>query len=300
MPRKRSLEVNLVGGLGNQLFGYYAGLYFQTQLKSDLTLNFNGIMQGKFGDSDIRSFKLCAQNIRENRNFNLGIARYHRKVRDKLILEAQVFTNIFYPRTEIIQDTYSFGENPDGKKSKFLAKGYFGNFEYFNAVSSRYPKLELRNPSRDFKKASERATREQPIVVHIRRGDYTNHKNIYGLLGEEYYSNAIRIANDYVGSQPIWIFSDDLEVAKDMTEHIGVKARYIELEFNLSAPESLLLQSMGSVNISANSTYSAWAAALNTDSNIKICPDTYFIDNRITPHWPPAEWIAIPPGWSQI
>jgi hypothetical protein len=294
MPETR---VELVGGIGNQLFGYYAGLYFQEKFGTSLSLDFNRIRNTGHPDSDIRFFELFPHRQIENPNFNSQILRTKRRIRDKALIELPALGRILYPRTSLVIDSGTLGENLSVGKMKILLRGYFGNFDYYETLKARIPKLKVANPSNTLEKLTQESDYLKPIMVHIRGGDYLTHSKIYGTLPPSYYLKAIEIARLKVGNRPIWVYTDDMKLANSIFSQLAIKVRFIDDEFDLNPAEALYLQSTGSANITANSTFSSWAAALNIQSDVKICPAKFFIDGRTTPHWPPLNWQAIGPGW---
>lgn len=292
-----NVEIELVGGLGNQLFGYYAGLYFSSKYKAELCLDFSNLEPPAHKNSDLRSFQLIPHKAKSRILNNTLAGDFIKKANDKIFLSYPTSAKIFHPATEIVTDSNKFGENPIGRKSRLLLSGYFGNFDYFESVKDDFPQLDLRNPSDDYLSLSKEAQVTRPIMLHIRRGDYFSHAKVYGLLSQAYYLEAIDIASECTNQDEIWVFSDDKYVTSEILKSHKNRFRLIEEEFKLTPAEAMMIQSFGISNIIANSTFSAWAAALNNYAISKICPQTYFIDNRETPHWPPRGWTAIQSRW---
>lgn len=291
------VEIELVGGLGNQLFGYYAGLYFSSKYKAELSLDFSNLEPPAHKNSDLRSFQLTPHKAKSRILNNTFTGDFIKKANDKIFLSYPTLSRILHPTTEILTDSNEFGENPTGRKRRLLLSGYFSNFEYFESVKDHFPKLDLKNPSESYASLSKEAKSTRPIMLHVRRGDYVSHARIYGLLSRAYYLEAIDIASDCTKQDEIWVFSDDQDATREILKNHKNRLRLIEGEFKLTPAESMMIQSLGISNITANSTFSAWAAALNNYAILKICPQTYFLDNRKTPHWPPTGWTAIQSKW---
>ena len=291
------VEIELVGGLGNQLFGYYAGLYFSSKYNAELTLDFSNLEPPIHRNSDLRDFRLTPHQAKLRILNQTVTGDFIRRVNDKVILSYPTATKIIHPLTEFFKDSNEFEHSPSGKKHRIQLRGYFGNFEYFESVKNQYPKISLRTISDSFIKLSKEAETNRPIMLHIRRGDYVTHSKVYGLLSQDYYLEAIELASQYTSQDDIWVFSDDSRAAKTILKGHKSRVRLIEEEFKLTPAESMILQSLGIINITANSTFSAWAAALNDSAIMRICPETYFLDNRKTPNWPPKDWTAIRSKW---
>ena len=59
IKRGRFVEIELVGGLGNQLFGYFAGAYYSEKFKKNLITDFTQVPLGMTNHgSELTSFKL--------------------------------------------------------------------------------------------------------------------------------------------------------------------------------------------------------------------------------------------------
>ena len=114
------------------------------------------------------------------------------------------------------------------------------------------------------------------VSIHVRRGDFITNSKTFDLCSKDYYTNAILKIQEKFSKQnePIYyfIFSDDRQ--------------YIEENFNLpnmtivrgtSSGTDLFLMSQCKANIIANSTFSFWGAALNSNNPIVIVPK-YFVN----------------------
>ena len=106
--------------------------------------------------------------------------------------------------------------------------------------------------------------RDNYVAVHIRRGDYLNHPEVWGNLSEsKYYPNAIYYMEQKV-RKPIWVFfSDDIEWVK--ANYNYENAIYVEesMFVNYKSWYDMCLMSCCSHNIIANSSFSWWGAWLN-------------------------------------
>jgi hypothetical protein len=99
---------------------------------------------------------------------------------------------------------------------------------------------------------------------------------------------------------PVHVFSDDIIEAKKMlSQLLGEHVTWVEPPLESYPAESLLLMSKAKVNIIANSTYSWWAGALNTNNNLVLAPKSWF-KNMLTPEYIyPPEWIQIESHWEE-
>jgi len=135
------------------------------------------------------------------------------------------------------------------------------------------------------------AQEEQPIMVHVRRGDYR--QGGFGLLGPRYYRNALRQLRAVGIDRPVWIFSDEPSSTPDYLLNLG---RMVSSP--IGAHEEMYLMSFGAANVIANSTFSWWGAWMNPDDVPVIYPKPWFrqsgeIQGLLPPWWLPEEsaWV---------
>jgi hypothetical protein len=134
------------------------------------------------------------------------------------------------------------------------------------------------------------------VAIHFRRGDYItkpNSRKIHATCSNKYYLDAIEMVSDKVQNPHFFIFSDEIEWVKsnvDLPENIT----YIE---KVGEPfEHLFLMSSCKHQITANSTFSWWAAWLNEyPDKIIIAPMHWYYDSTLD-----DTVIRIPKNWIKI
>ena len=115
------------------------------------------------------------------------------------------------------------------------------------------------------------------------------------LLEKSYFEKAIEKMNQLSPGVEIYCFSDDIPWCKK--ELAGPNIHYIERSYNLSDFEEWHLMSHCKHQIVSNSTYSWWAAWLNSYSiKIVISPDRWFGNHDIFP----SSWVKIPLGKRKV
>jgi hypothetical protein len=119
----------------------------------------------------------------------------------------------------------------------------------------------------------EQAVIQDPLMVHVRRGDYLNESS-FGVLGINYYLKAISEIEKKQGVKPIWLFSNDPQKAIEIFPHEIQKRIRVVSEPELTAMENLQIMRLCNKHIIANSTYSWWSAQLARAEH----PDVYFPD----------------------
>ena len=144
----------------------------------------------------------------------------------------------------------------------------------------------------------DRIRQTRPTIVHIRRGDYKPHKNTIGMLGTDYYKNALRTVSEGNSGVPVWLFTDDLVGAQGVIRSLDFEFDYIvSSDSELSAAETMLLMSKGSSIIIANSTFSWWSAYLGGGNCEVIAPFPWYRTNSIEAELIPPNWNLIDSVW---
>jgi hypothetical protein len=135
---------------------------------------------------------------------------------------------------------------------------------------------------------------DNPVSLHIRRGDLTLPAEGNIALPIGYYHKAIRFFRERLDHPKFFVFSDDMGFAK---QNLPRTADFVLVDHNdsRSAHEDLRLMSSCRDHIIANSTLSWWGAWLNpgpakivlSPKYWHLKPDSYFPDLL-----PPA-WILV-------
>lgn len=116
--------------------------------------------------------------------------------------------------------------------------------------------------------------------IHVRRGDYITYSHLYGGVGENYYKKAMT----YFPDTHFIVLSDDIPWCKKQAFLAGCEM--------IDEPDELrTLAIMGSCEgaIIANSTFSWWGAMLN--SKKVVYPSKWFSD--VKPDLFPQTWICV-------
>jgi hypothetical protein len=118
------------------------------------------------------------------------------------------------------------------------------------------------------------------VSLHIRRGDYISiQKNAskFIALDIQYYENAIKKISSLISNPIFFVFSDDVDWVKQNLKS-EFETHYISNNNTKTTSYiDMQLMSMCQHNIIANSTFSWWAAWLNSNTNkIVISPSKWF------------------------
>jgi hypothetical protein len=160
-------------------------------------------------------------------------------------------------------------------------------------VNIFFQSLEMRHKPtwlRDLELAS---MERSPMILHIRRGDYTGIKEL-GFLNMAYFESSVDELLKHDSGQPIWIFSDDFDyVNQNLRPDILESSKLIDYDKSDSVG-NLEAMRLGSSYVLSNSTYSWWAASISRVQNpMVICPKNWFLTK-------PNPQDLLPPNWKVV
>lgn len=260
--------VQTTDGLGNQLFQYAIGRKLSLFYKTGLLIDNNHFLNNQHRKFSLSYFNTQFSIINNYKKFALKYPFHFLKLKLG-----------YFPR--IKQESAKFKRNEEFSKNSFL-EGYWGNENYFKDIRDvLLSDLQLKNEyeSRYFHLLRKEISETDSVSIHVRRGDYLESKNqaIFFNLDLEYYIRAIELIRLKVSSPKFFIFSDDIQWAKENLSLQLINAVYINEGKELKDFEELMLMSYCTHNIIANSTFSWWGAWLNRNENkIVIQPKKWY------------------------
>lgn len=290
----------LKGGLGNQLFQYFAGQIIAKESSETAVFGLPDKSVHKIHHaSTILDLELPTIVDTEFLLTNGGASPWHRG-RRWLNRNSEISRNLF----NRFSDTYTSGTvGFDSNLQKFKGSSFFeGYFQTYRHVAAFQEQTELllrpKIPSPKYSLYLDRIIEKQPTVIHIRRGDYMPLKKTIGMLGTEYYKNALRALEEKHSGAPVWLFTDDLEGAEQVIGGLNSEfEQIVSPDSELSAAETMLLMSEAHSIIIANSTFSWWAAYLGSNSREVIAPSPWYRANSIEDELIPVNWKLINSVW---
>lgn len=262
------VTVHSMGGLGNQLFIYAAGLAAARNagggLRVDSSLHRH--------DPD-RPFLLA----------ELGFPAQYADLRPAVPSRRRGAPEA--PRGCSYRES-SFRYDPLAVRTPLASCmfGYFQSWQYLEPVADElrehFSRLAVqREESATYRQVEALVSRPGAVVLHVRRGDYLKaHALTYhGLAGIDFYGRAVGVLRRMGFDGPLVVFSDDVAAARaDLAElgEIDVVA-----DDGLDAVDELLLMSRAQALVTANSSFSWWAAWIGAEGcRPVICPRPWFDD----------------------
>jgi len=291
MPRP--ITVRLVGGLGNQLFGYYAGAalaaHHGVELRLDTSWTRHGITDHGI---EILNFDLPGTWVRSN--------SLRAKVSAPGTIPGRAVAKAFRDIPQLGKPLHIYEAPGVGHDPALLEqppgtrlRGYFQSWQTVEyAVNAGYPRRPpLKLPSAWLNEMIHRAAREQPIAVHVRRGDYAKIDE-FGLLGSAYYEPAISSIRERGITGPVWLFSDDPDIARAA---LGLYADEAQVVTSPDGPATeMLAMSYAAANVIANSTFSWWSAWMGEPGRAIVSPTSWFVKGPAIDGLIPHNWTCVP------
>ena len=125
--------------------------------------------------------------------------------------------------------------------------------------------------------------------IHVRRGDYLNEENKVHLLHNDYYLEGLKHLNNKENIKTICVFSDDIGWCMQQQWESPKQVRYIDEPDELKTLYMMSLCHEGAVI--SNSTFSTWGALLGaSEKGVVVYPSKwlYGADTAF-----PSSWIKI-------
>ena len=291
------MSVQLGGGVGNQLFQYYAGLSFALRNKCLLNL---------YEYKDSKAFLLHGSRIQDFRirsSIMLLDDKPDESFFEKLQYRSQRLKKgtpsfLFSQYTHYRSPVLGFDPKLDLLKPNLILSGYFQSYKYFEAAvgsNLELGTLDLVNdPTSYYFELLSLVKDFSTVALHVRRGDYVQISATVGLLDATYYKRALEELGSAV--ERILVFSDDVVAAQLLLGEV-LDSRVLFVSRILTPVESLKLMSLCDMVITANSSFSYWGAMMGSKKTVVISPKKWFRGEEDPEHLSPDSWIQIPSTW---
>ena len=161
-------------------------------------------------------------------------------------------------------------ENLNGKEDVLFHEGWWQDKKYVAELQGKidFNDFPISNKNQKF---LELIKNSNSVCIHIRRGDYLKALDLYGnICTEEYYIHALNLIKKQVVDPVFFVFSDDLDYSKKILS--SENAYFVDCNRGANSFFDMFLMSHCKYMILANSTFSYWAAVLNKNSILVLCP----------------------------
>jgi hypothetical protein len=268
------------GGLGNQMFQYaMASILAQKNKDSVLIdISFFDQIEKRLGHTP-RKFELDIFN---------NTYTFATKTDILFFKQLSIFNKIKrdlgfnYPKM-YKEASFSFDEKVLSLKSPAYILGFFQSYKYFIGYENLIQKLfvfPIDKIDDSNRKIINTIKSTNAIAIHIRRGDYISDEitnQYHGICSLDYYLKAIALVTEGSKNCTLFFFSDDCEWVKQEFRDLPYSKHFIDHNTGENSWKDMLLMSSCNHNIIANSSFSWWAAWLNSNPKKKVvAPKKWF------------------------
>ncbi len=293
------IRLELAGGLGNQIFQYAHALESGVPIQIHGALGnprLNGLNSPEIASFELPEFVKFIDS-KENSKiktkiFNLtlridGANEQSSQMRALKKLATRCLKAIIW-----LSSLRKNGRIPD---QFLLAVGYYQNSNWMKSprVSHFLRNMKVQNEKGILADATQMKGGVPSVMLHVRRGDYVL-EDKFGCLPRTYYTEAISRLESQFGIKKIFVFSDDIEFAKNLlAKSTSLGVSYVPSD-QYTPAQTLELMRNFDAYILANSSFSWWAAALRRNVSAPVmAPFPWFVDLKTSKDFYPTDWILI-------
>ena len=295
------IVVELVGGLGNQLFQYAIGKNLALKNKTDLVVDTRFLMSRNiqsrnvtYRNYDLDIFTVNPSFVAPSITFRYGtssslLLRHAKRVFNKYI-------NIGRLQYVSERTPYQYESRIDKLTDNVYLSGYWQSTWYFRSIEQQLKaELQFADPIPDYASelADEIRRNQSSVCVHVRRSDFVNNRR-HDIVQPSYYHQAEQLIRERIMSPTFYVFSDDIEWCRT---HIRFSAPTVYVGDEWAGDRAqihLQLMTLCHHFIIPNSTFGWWAAWLSPSLNkVVIAPkkwayvnENFISSNELTyPGW---------------
>ena len=283
------ITCNLMGGLGNQLFQIFATISYSIKSKN------------KFVFLNVDTLGIPPTTIRPT-YWNTFLSNLKPFLIDELPQPIHVIREKEFPYNELPISEMIHRD--------VMLYGYFQSYKYFEQqyeIIYRILGIDKKKSELLSKLGLTKDSFENSCSMHFRIGDYKKIQHFHPLATYEYYEKALTYIHGKTYGEKLTIYyfceDDDIEDVLQIVNLLSDKFPDSTFEKDFGSTfrkdedwEQMLLMSCCHHIIIANSSFSWWAATLNTWDNKIVCyPQVWFgpTANMDTRDLPLNDWIRI-------
>jgi len=283
------IVVELVGGLGNQLFQYAAGRALAARLGVPLALDRRWFAGGASRGYALDCFAITAGDadpallpMREGKILGRLLSR----LGGKLAIHREAGLAFDPAVTRLPDNSYLRGNFPSER--------YFADQE----VLIRREFTFAGEPDAPNAALLDEIAKTNAVSLHIRRGDYVANPKIakvHGTVDLGFYTRAMAWIAERVSDPTVFVFSDDPAWARTNLA-LTHPTRIVDLNGPEQPAADMRLMAACRHHILANSTFSWWGAWLNpSPQKIVVAPEPWFRDPALDSRdIVPKRWVKLP------
>lgn len=303
---ERGPIVQLLGGLGNQMFQYALGFRLARDFGVDLRIDTSVLEDHSArGNGVKRSFDLDLFSLKAVRASPMERWVYNAHGLPVAVRGARRLLKPFTRHNTVVEQSFRF--QPDLLR-RSRPPGYIaGLWQSWKYLAGREDEIRKEFAFRESLPPSVFSLKDllrlrSTVAIHVRRGDYvTNPEDAatLGFAGIDYYKRAVDAAGSGIGGwKDFLVFSDEIEWCRSRFDWLPGRVTFVDSSRQGErAAHHLDFQLMSHAGnfIISNSTFAWWAAWLSRASDkVIIAPRQWFKDPALdSSDLCPPEWILV-------
>lgn len=289
--------VNVIGGLGNQMFQYAAGRSLSLELAQSLSLDVSGFANYELHQGfELDSVFACPIKRASAEEVHDILGWQSMPCVKRILLRP--FLAKFRRDNFIVEPYFHYWPGINRVSQPCYLSGYWQSDKYFKpheGVIRRDFAFKDALSGRN-KEIAEQLNSSNAISLHVRRGDYVNDPRTqatHGLCSMDYYRAAIRYIAERVKQPHFYVFSDDMPWVKDNLK-VDFPCLYVDHNKGKTSYNDMRLMSLCRHHIIANSSFSWWGAWLNpSPEKIVVAPKKWFANQNDVKDLFPQGWTTL-------
>ena len=276
--------VNIIGGLGNQMFQYAFALALQEKHKDEVvkidTSHFNYVFIKKYKSANLHNgYEI--EKVFPNANLPHATACDLLKITwymPNYVLSRVVRRLLPARKNEYIQspeDIFAFNEEVFNAKGDGYYEGVWQAVGYLKDVQDKIQEV-FAHPEPNAYNADtiKQISNCNSVGLHVRRGDYLSAPSFNGICDLDYYKKGIAEILRDGEHHCFYVFSNDIPWCKENIEPLvgGHEIVYVNGNTGKNSCWDMFLMSYCRNLIIANSSFSWWGAFLNKNVSKVVAP----------------------------
>ena len=284
--------VALMGGLGNQLFQLSTGLELANRNSVELVIDLSWFSRRfrRSGGLILREFELSAvaadcSIVGQSEKLPFELSSH---VRDYLLKRLPQQFVLRHGGT-FVEKSIEFDPRVQSLEPGVRLLGYFQSRNYFSNVETNIRERIIRATviTPLMTELLARSLELQPIIIHIRRGDFLTSSIDSNRVSQRYYVESVQVLRKQGFDGPVWLMSDDPGSALEwLGDSLQVDFAVPMFE-ELGSLQSLAILSSGFALVISKSTFSWWGAFMSEAHGAQVIapqgagrPDNFYRDEE--------------------
>jgi hypothetical protein len=275
MENNKKIFVHLMGGIGNQLFAFYAGILLSKKNKATL---YQETLATRF--FEIKYYRKPSLdkfiNLKKNSNIYSTIIIIAYRILNKIFKLPIIFKlKILGYQLTFFNDIQSnfpmtYFRNYKIEKNEYIYLiGFWQKIGFF--LEKKTPLLKIN--TQNINKKIFNLINNKTIAIHFRGNErhYKDQKKIFFLPNSSFYKRSIKYFDEKNNGYNLHVFTDDKNYARSILNKLKIQKPVIFIDdYALDDISQIYLLSFYSNYIIANSTFSLFPAIINKKKQKKI------------------------------